>query len=217
MAVDNGLEVEVKFLLKDLTAVRERIIHAGARLTKPRVHERNVRFDTADNALLARWELLRLREDTAVTLTFKRPSAADATSEAKVREETEVHVDDARSMALILEHLGFQPQQMYEKYRETFHLDGVDLVLDELPYGTFLELEGGEEKIRSMAARLNLDWGQRILANYLGIMALLQEHANLPFRDVSFANFENSSVSAWDIFPLLSRQITEEVRDHDAK
>ena len=55
MAVENGLEVEVKFLLAEPTAVRERILQVGARLTKPRVYERNVRFDTPDNALLAAW------------------------------------------------------------------------------------------------------------------------------------------------------------------
>jgi adenylate cyclase class 2 len=113
-------------------------------------------------------------------------------------------------MALILERLGFPPQQVYEKYRETFHLHGVDLVLDELPYGTFLELEGSEEAIREMTAVLDLNWEQRILANYLGMMDLLQRKHHLPFYDLTFANFEGRNLSIWDLFPLLSSQYTEE-------
>lgn len=210
MAVENGLEVEVKFLLAEPTAVRERILQVGAELTKPRVYERNVRFDTPDNALLSRLELLRLREDTAVTLTFKGPAAADLTSEAKVREEIETQVENFEQMALILERLGFAPQQVYEKYRETFHLHGVDLVLDELPYGTFLELEGSEQAIHEMTAVLDLNWEQRILANYLGMMNLLQRKHQLPFNDLTFANFEGRNLSIWDLFPLLSSQYTEE-------
>lgn len=206
MAGDNDLEVEVKFLLADLAAVRERILQTGAVLIAPRVYERNVRFDTADEALLRREELLRLRQDTSVTLTYKSPSPAERDSEAKVREEIEVQVDDFERMATILGRLGFQPQQVYEKYRETFHLAGVDILLDEMPYGAFLELEGSEETIRATAARLGLDWSERILGNYLGIMALLQERYSLPFRDVTFANFAETDIAAADLFPTAGCQ-----------
>lgn len=206
MAVDDDLEVEVKFLLADLTAVRDRILRSGATLTAPRVYERNVRYDTADEALLTREELLRLRQDTAVTLTYKAPSAAERDSEAKVREEIEVQVDDFERMATILQRLGFQQQQVYEKYRETFHLAGVDILLDEMPYGFFLELEGSEEAIRAAAAQLGLDWSRRIRDNYLGIMGALQERYNLPFRDVTFANFAETDIAAADLFPAAGRQ-----------
>ena len=130
-----------------------------------------------------------------MTLTFKGPTAADLTSEAKVREEIETQVESFEQMALILERLGFPPQQVYEKYRETFHLNGVDLVLDELPYGTFLELEGSEEAIHEMTAVLDLNWEQRILANYLGMMDLLQRKHHLPFSDLTFANFGGRNLS----------------------
>ena len=70
--------------------MRQRLLDAGAEIVRPRVYERNVRFDTADNALLKREELLRLRQDTAVILTFKGLSEFDQRSEAKVREEIEV-------------------------------------------------------------------------------------------------------------------------------
>ena len=130
-----SVEVEVKFLVDDLDEVRRRLLAAGAVAGAPRVYERNVRFDTADERLLAHEALLRLRQDTRVRLTYKGLSAQDAASEAKIREEIELTVEEFDRMALIFERLGFQAVQSYEKYRTTFHLGDVEVVLDEMPFG----------------------------------------------------------------------------------
>jgi adenylate cyclase, class 2 len=193
--MNSTLEVEVKFYMPDLGAFRKRIVAAGAVLHKPRVYERNIRFDDAAGSLLARRRLLRLRQDAAVHLTFKGEPQAEDWSEAKVREELEVDVSDFDTAVAILERLGFRPQQLYEKYRETFHLGPVELVLDELPFGNFVELEGEESSIRAAAAHLGLDWQQRILANYLYLMAELKVRHKLPFDDLTFDNFAGRNIS----------------------
>ena len=195
----NNLEVEVKFLVDDLAIWRERLLGAGAVLHKARVYERNVRLDTADQTLLQKWQLLRLRQDTSIRLTFKGPVAEDAVSEAKVREELEIEVSDLDTAVLIFERLGFGPVQVYEKYRETFQLGEVEVVLDEMPYGNFLELEGSEDGIRTAVAHLGLDWNERHTTNYLAIMAQLKTRYNLSFDDITFDNFENLTVSAADV------------------
>ena len=188
------LEKEVKFLLNDLPALRQRLLTAGAQLHKARVFERNVRFDTPDQSLLAQQSLLRLRQDTAVRLTLKIPPAADQDSQqVKVMQELEVSVSDFDTMSQILTQLGYAPVQIYEKYRETFTLDGVEIVLDELPYGEFVELEGDEATIRRLADTVGLVWEQRILTNYLALMARLIEYHQLPFTDLTFANFNGRS------------------------
>lgn len=206
MAVLNNLEVEVKFFVVDLEAVRKRLLDVGAEIVRPRVYERNVRFDTADNALLKVEQLLRLRQDTAVILTFKSPSEFDQGSEAKVREEIEVEVDQFDRMAAILERLGFEPKQMYEKYREAYRLNDLEIVLDEMPYGNFIELEGNEKAIKETAEQLNLNWQERILSNYLAIMGVMADHYNLPFQDISFENFRDHEISLREILPLLDDQ-----------
>ena len=38
---------------------------------------------------------------------------------------------------------------MYEKYREAFDLNDLEIVLDEMPYGNFVELEGNEQAIKA--------------------------------------------------------------------
>jgi adenylate cyclase class 2 len=196
---NSNLEVEVKFLVDDLAGWRERLLAAGAVSVKPRVYELNIRLDTADQALLKQLQLLRLRQDTAVRLTFKGPAPEDMVSEAKVREELEITVGNFDTAVLIFQRLGFDPVQVYEKYRETFQLADVEVVLDEMPFGNFLELEGSEAGIKTAVATLGLDWNKRLVTNYLAIMAQLKSRYNLPFDDITFANFANLNVAVADV------------------
>ncbi len=202
--MDPHLEVEVKFLLPELTAVRAQLLALGAIVVTPRLFERNLRLDTPDQALRARDELLRLRQDTAVTLTYKgRSLEQEQGSQAKVREELEITVSDWQTAVAIFQRLGFVPTQVYEKYRETFRLDtssgAVTVTLDELPYGNFVELEGEEAAIRQAAVLLNLRWQSRLVTNYLALMSALQAKHALPFSDLTFANFAGLAISAHDV------------------
>ena len=198
----DNLEVEVKFFVPDLGAVRKILAELGAVVTKPRVFEQNVRFDTADSDLLREWKLLRLRQDTAVTVTFKGEPQQAFQSEARVKEELEVTVSNFETMAMIFARIGFAPVQSYEKYRETFEWGDVEVVLDELPYGNFVELEGAEMDLKTAVSQLNLNWEKRILTNYLGLMKELKEKRDLPFDDLTFANFEGVDASVADILDV---------------
>ena len=192
----------MKFLVEDLETVRARLKTVGAELVAPRVHEHNIRFDTPDEALLRRRELLRLRQDTRVRLTFKGQAAVDPTSEAKVHEEIELEIADFERMSTILGRLGFLPAQTYEKFRETYHWGGVEIVLDEMPFGDFVELEGAEAGLKEAAASLGLDWSRRVLANYLALMEMARRAFELPFNDLTFANFEQRPVDMGKLLPV---------------
>jgi adenylate cyclase class 2 len=184
-----SLEIEVKFLLADAGAFRQRLLAAGADLHRERIYERNIRFDSPWNGLALQGKLLRLRQDTSAQLTYKGEPESPVDSDARVREELEVTVSSFEVMSAILERVGFEEKEIYEKYRETFTLGEVEIVLDELPFGNFVELEGPETAIRQAASDLDLDWNRRILTNYLQLMAQLKSHFNLPFDDLTFENF----------------------------
>lgn len=190
------LEVEVKFFVADMTAVREKLFGmADCHLKTARLYERNVVFDTAVETLRHNQQLLRLRQDENVRLTFKGPAPAQqALSQAKVREEIEVTLDNFDHMSQLLQRLGFQPVLVYEKYRETFVCGAVEVVLDELPYGHFVELEGPEAALRLLAEQLGLAWSRRLLTNYLAMLAQVQVAYGLPFSDLTFANFADITV-----------------------
>lgn len=193
------LEVEVKFWVQELTAVRAQLLALGATLGKPRVFERNVCLDTADEQLLQKGQLLRVRQDTAVTITFKGERLTLPESEAKVREEIEFQANEVEMALLLFQRLGYLPMQVYEKYRETFQWGAVEVVLDELPFGNFVELEGPEPALKNAAYQLGLPWERRLLTNYLALMARLQAQHNLPFNDLTFANFHGVPFSIANI------------------
>lgn len=189
MVAERNLEIEVKFLVADLAAVRQRLLEADATLHRPRTYEYNIRYDNAWNGLMRQGKLLRLRRDQRNRLTFKGESELDLVSEAKVRQEVEIEVSDFAATALLLERVGFERRQVYEKYRETFRLGKVEVALDEMPFGQFVELEGDEDGLRQVTGTLGLDWHKRVLDNYLTLMARLKATHDLDFDDLTFANF----------------------------
>jgi adenylate cyclase class 2 len=187
------LEIEVKFYAADSSLIRSRILDLGA-VSEGRVFESNIRFEDADKSLMKRRSLLRLRQDTAARLTFKS-SPLETDHQFKIRRELEVEVSDFSAMQHILEELGFQKVQVYEKWRETFIFNDIHLCMDTMPYGNFLEIEGKEKQaIKALADRLSLRWEKRILANYLGMFAVIREDLNLTFSDLTFDNFKNLKV-----------------------
>ena len=89
---------------------------------------------------------------------------------------------------------------MYEKYRTTYALDDVLVVLDEMPFGNFAEIEGpAGESIHSAATKLGLDWEARILESYVFLFERLRQKRGWEFRDLSFANFAGKIVSPEDL------------------
>ncbi|MFP4477603.1 MAG: class IV adenylate cyclase [Desulfatibacillaceae bacterium] len=181
-------EVEVKFHLENPERVRNRLVRANAE-AHGRRFEHNVRFDDDAGSLRASGRLLRIRRDGGCRLTYKEPSEVEE-SEFKVHREWEVTASDCGALAGILKGLGFSRTQVYEKYRETFVLGDTKLLIDTMPYGVFLELEGPRDSLRKIASDLRLDWSRRITLNYLSMFDILRQAEGLEFDDVTFENFE---------------------------
>jgi adenylate cyclase class 2 len=182
------LECEVKFVIADPASFRDRLRQAGA-LPTGSAFETNYRYDRADNQLLTKQCLLRLRRDRRNLLTFKKPHPSGG-RQVKAHEELEVTVSDFDTTHQILQALGFYRAQIYEKRRETYEMASVEICLDHLPFGHFIEIEGAADMLSSVAARLDLAWQARILANYLQIFERIREVLRLPFNDVTFAHFQ---------------------------
>ena len=66
-------------------------------------------------------------------------------------------------------------------------------MLDELPFGSFIEIEGEAAGIRQIANQLHLNWETAIPASYHALFEQLAATAKLPFRDLTFANFNGLS------------------------
>lgn len=182
-------EIEVKYHIIDAAVMQQRLISAGAS-SSGRIFEKNIRFEDAADSLIKKKSLLRLRQDSKTTLTFKQASAS-GDSQFKIYREIETEVGDFDATRRILESLGYFPRQIYEKYRETFTLKNAALCLDTMPYGNFLEIEGDKTSIRELTDQLGLNWTRRILATYLELFEYIRKEALLTFDDLTFANFKD--------------------------
>lgn len=181
----SGAEIEAKFYLHHLADVRQSLLALGARVLAPRLLEKNLRFDTPDRSLTRTGSVLRLRQDRTVHLTYKTPGAS-----SEIRNEIEFEVDDLDAARAFLEALGFESVFYYEKYREVFTLEPVRVMLDELPFGCFLEIEGSSlPEIIQAAGHLALVWNRRIPDSYPALFERLRKSLNLPFGDAAFADF----------------------------
>ena len=185
-------EVEVKLYTPDLARVQGALEAAGATLVKPRLFERNVRYDSADGMLSARGVVLRLRQDDAARLTFKADEfVVDGIAS---RFEAEVEVSDFALMDVILRRLGYEVALIYEKYRTTYALAGAEVVLDELPYGNFTEIEGDAAAIERVVEKLGLAGARRMGGSYVYIFQGLKRRLGLQERDCTFEAFAGVDV-----------------------
>lgn len=100
--------------------------------------------------------VLRLRRigETAV-LTYKERLSVD--SNAKHQREEETKIDNADAMRSILEAIGFIARLVYEKRRQTWLLGETEIVIDELPFGLFMEIEAAEEDILAVERELGIE------------------------------------------------------------
>lgn len=191
-------EKEVKFYLRNLEAMATRLEATGADLVRPRVLERNLRLDTPDGALSAGHRVLRLRQDDRVRVTYKDNTHIEAG--VLVRTEIEFTADDLELALRLFEALGYQVVVLYEKYRRVYRLGDVEVVLDEMPFGDFMEIEAPNTTlIEGVAQMLGLNWERRGIASYLGLFDVLKQHQDIDFRDLSFANFASLEISPDDL------------------
>ena len=194
MNTENFQEIEIKFYVRDLSKLEKRLQALNAQLHQSRTHELNLRFDTPDMRLTKSFQVLRLRQDQDIHLTYK--SSADPTSEVSVRKEVEFKVGDLNAARWFLESLGYQVTITYEKYRTTYRLDTAEIVLDELPYGSFVEIEAASlQEIKILVNKLELNWDARIKLSYLAIFNQIKEKFNLPVSNLLFREFKELSFS----------------------
>lgn len=196
---ENLREQEVKIYMPDLESLRQKLNSIGASISAERVYERNVRYDDDNTRLTNSDMLLRLREDSRVRLTYKSPSVIERG--ISTRDEFEVEVSDFETMQRILDQLGYKPYMVYEKYRTTYQLNEVEIVLDELPYGNFIEIEGIPSEIETALTLLDLASAERIIHSYARLFEFVKHHLELNFQDLTFENFEKVAVPVSAFIP----------------
>ena len=181
-----SLEIEKNFRLSpdDRDRVAKSLAESGGEFIG-RDFEENVIF--TNEALRERAAVVRIRKVGERTiLTYKR--RVESAFDVKTQIEHETDVSDRSMMTAILDELGLRPHLIYEKYRDTWKFRSVEVVIDELPFGLFMEIEGSVTAIKEAEMLLDLE-------------SLIVEHNTYPtltgqlgkrVKDVIEARFDQS-------------------------
>ena len=148
------IEVEKKFRLtkRQRDAVLRRLPEIGASLQREEFEENTLYSGEGLNSGSCVLRLRRVGRNATLTYKKRIPSA----SSIKQQREEETAVADPEAMEAILEALGYTRALVYEKRRQTWVLGKTEIVIDVLPFGLFMEIEGRINEIKTVERKLGL-------------------------------------------------------------
>ena len=168
------IETEKKYRLT--SEIREKVLRNLAEMGADddgSEFEENIIY--GGGVLDAKLAVLRIRSTPGkILLTYKQSVVSD--SQYKERVEYETEFKDLTALKEILYNLGFRPRLVYEKRRHTWKLRSVEVVLDELPFGEFMEIEGSITGIAEAEMLLDIEGIEPEPETY---PALASRHGNL--------------------------------------
>lgn len=153
-------EIEVKFCKVDIDDTRARLQKAGANCVQPMRLMRRQVFHLVDPDKND-YAYLRVRDEgDKTTMTYKQ--FADQSLHGA--SEAEVVVSDFATTCEILLQSGLQLKSYQETKRETWQIDGVEVVIDLWPWlEPFIEIEGpNEDAVLQVASKLNFAWDDAV-------------------------------------------------------
>jgi adenylate cyclase class 2 len=179
-----ALEREIKLRFDSVEQARAAVLATSATPLLGRRLQEDSLLDTESEDLRRRRCVLRVRvENGKSRLTFKGPVQP---STMKLREEIETVVGDGEILVRVFEELGLHVWFRYEKYREEFAHEDVIVAIDETPVGVFVEIEGSETGIMSMAAALGRSPADYIADSYRALFLRHRDELGLAGPDMLF-------------------------------
>ena len=182
-----AIETEKKYRLgtKRLDEITQKLVDLGATYVKE-VFEVNYQHRGGD--MDERGATLRLRKIGDFTvLTYKERIRGENGAKRKIEHET--YVSDVEATEAIIERLGYRLTAVYEKRRKYWSLGETEVVLDELPFGLYMEIEGSNEAIEKTAKKLGL---KEVELEPRGYPRLTVKYGKMN-GEVAEAKFERSS------------------------
>jgi len=169
-------EIEVKFVDINVDETREKLKSAGAELKQPMRNMKRAIIDYPDERLQQENSYIRVRDEgDRVTVTFKQFDSLSLDG----AKELETTVGDFNAVVKIFIATGLEVRSYQETRRETWRLNGVEVVIDEWPWlNPYIEIEAdSEEAVRSVAALLGYDWSNAVFGDVM--VAYRQQYPHL--------------------------------------
>lgn len=158
-------EIEVKFKIDEVEKIKEKLIDLGVSLSKA-YKQTTYGFFSDDSISKGIFPRIRDEKDDIVLTVKVKPKEE---SEYFERAEYSMKISSAKEGIDILKVLGYDEVKMFEKVRQEGELLNTKITLDELYFGTFLEIEGEKEDIEKVIIKLGLENKKRLTKAYLAL------------------------------------------------
>jgi adenylate cyclase, class 2 len=178
------IEIEKKYRLslKDRRAIEKHLRARGSR-PKPLEYEENTIYCGGNLGFGMRALRLRRVNGEAI-LTFKE--RIPSKSAIKHQKENETRVKNADATDAILRGIGFTPALVYEKRRTRWDVGKAKVVIDELPYGLFMEIEASEKEIKRVEKLIDAERLPAVTETYPAMTAQLGKKNRKGIIEVRF-------------------------------
>ena len=155
MTEQKYIEQEVKYSVTDINKLITKLKKLGA-VDAGVDFQRTIRFDSHDDELAKKGMFLRVRSGHGNKITMKIKLASENT-DVHEREEIETTVENLDKMRQFIVILGFDKELIMEKYRSNWSYKGADISIDELFFGSFIEIEANPQLIDEVSNDLELN------------------------------------------------------------
>ncbi len=182
-----AIEIEKKYVIdkKMLVELTAKLYELGAVFSYENFEENYLH---RGGLLDGKAAVLRLRKtNERTTLTYKEKLPNETDFKQQIEFETDVSNVDATEN--IIEKLGYKLSVIYEKHRKAWHFKNVEVVLDELPFGYYMEIEGEIDDILIVEQLLGAD---KFELESRGYPRLTLKHGKL-INEVSESRFAKKS------------------------
>ena len=152
--------------------------------------EKTIRYDNENSGLENNGKYLRIRTGLKNTISIKEKIDEDDEKNTFLkRNDIEVEVSDIKKTQYILEQIGLKKTFIMEKYRLKWRYnENIELNLDELPFGVFLEIHGDESNTITVCNELGLNIKNAIKGTYWDIFEEFKIENNIDskIRNIEF-------------------------------
>lgn len=181
----SNLEIEVRFLNIDKSAISKRLKEIGAKdLGEDLLRE--IIFYNKSLSWRSQRKFVRLRQTKKdIHISYKHKPIQHSID----IKEIEVTVDSFEKGKLLLQEIGLTAYREQEKRRHTYKLGEVIVDIDTWPkIPTYLELEGpSEEALRNAARLLDLEWADAVFA---GAGYVIEHFYKIPVTKLKHFTFD---------------------------
>ena len=158
-------EIEVKFKLTKKDNIVKKLMMLGGKPKNSYV-QTTYGFFSKDSIEKGIFPRIRIESGKPVLTVKVRPNKK---SDYFERDEYSVVIDNEKAGIKVLKSMGFNRVRKFTKDRQEWKFPNVEVCLDNLYFGTFLEIEGQKKDIEEMIKSLRFEKKKRITKAYLKI------------------------------------------------